>query len=66
MAQNSARTYLVINEEGEDPTPFRHVAPAGAVVTVRVDGRPARVKLTDTPLPGRGNVFGAELLDRYL
>ncbi|MEU5748173.1 hypothetical protein ABZ804_21875 [Streptomyces sp. NPDC047726] len=67
MAQNPTRTYLVTNTasavDGRRIT-FRHSAPAGAVVSIRVDGHPARALLTDTLLTG--GRYAAELERRYL
>ncbi|MGW4087041.1 hypothetical protein ACWEGS_28815 [Streptomyces sp. NPDC004822] len=61
------RTYLVIGPQFDDSgVPFPSAAPAGSVVTHEVDGRRIRVLLTDTPLPGHGNVYVAEAQDGYL
>ncbi|MEU1592711.1 hypothetical protein ABZ468_07590 [Streptomyces sp. NPDC005708] len=62
------RRYLISN-----PSPafghgrritFQSAAPAGSVVRVRVDGRPVRVHLTDTPL--YGGLYAAEVEVKYL
>ncbi|MFI8206648.1 hypothetical protein [Streptomyces sp. NPDC085937] len=63
-----ARTYLVTNPTalfgpGRRIT-FRSAAPAGSVVSLKVDGRPVRVLLTDTPLTGGRRA--AELRISYL
>ncbi|MGW2550053.1 hypothetical protein [Streptomyces sp. NPDC001635] len=68
MAATPVRRYLITNPSalfgGGTVIPFSHAAPVGSVVALRVDGRPVRVLLTDTPLAG--GVFGAELQIRYL
>ncbi|MGW2496201.1 hypothetical protein ACWCV2_17085 [Streptomyces pseudogriseolus] len=68
MADRPVRTYLVTNPgplfgPGRRIT-FRSPAPAGSVVTLTVDGRPVRARLTDTAL--NGGLLGAELLISYL
>ncbi|MFI9772224.1 hypothetical protein ACIHJG_35980 [Streptomyces sp. NPDC052415] len=62
------RTYLVTNPSamfgpGRRIT-FRNSAPAGSVVRIDVDGRPARALLTDTVLAG--GLRAAELQNIYL
>lgn len=66
MAQNPTRIYVVTNNAPvtSGRITFRHSAPAGAVVSIRVDGRPARALLTDTLLTG--GRYAAELERRYL
>ncbi|MFK0279484.1 hypothetical protein ACIQVL_03285 [Streptomyces sp. NPDC090499] len=62
-----ARTYLVTNSRalfGARVIRFRSSAPAGSIVPLKVDGRPVRALLTDTPLVG--DVLVAELQDVYL
>ncbi|MGW7691234.1 hypothetical protein ACWGMA_20560 [Streptomyces asiaticus] len=65
---DSDRTYLVTNPDTLfDPGRriiFRSSAPVGSVVPLKVDGRPVRALLTDTPLVG--DVLAAELQDLYL
>jgi hypothetical protein len=63
------RTYLVTNSSALFGSGRRIILTsaetAGSVVLLKVDGRPVRVLLTGTPLPGHGRVFAAEL-DYYL
>jgi hypothetical protein len=61
------RTYLVINPGplfGDRRITFTSPAPAGSVVPLKVDGRPVRALLTDTPL--NGGILAAELQITYL
>ncbi|SEE82632.1 hypothetical protein SAMN05216483_6674 [Streptomyces sp. 2131.1] len=64
---DSVRTYLVINSGalfGGRRVTFTSPAPAGSVVQLKVDGRPVRALLTDTPL--NGGLLAAELQITYL
>ncbi|GAA5070654.1 hypothetical protein [Streptomyces similanensis] len=64
------RTYLITNASalfGEGARiRIYSAAPAGFVVRRVIGGRPVAVLLTDSPLPGHGNVLIAELQDCYL
>ena len=64
----TVRIYMIINSSalfGPDRRiKFRSSAAPGTVVPLKVDGRPVRALLTDTPLDG--NVLVAELQNIYL
>ncbi|MGW7090025.1 hypothetical protein ACWGH2_41950 [Streptomyces sp. NPDC054871] len=58
-----ARTYVISNASvlgAGRLRPFRHTAPVGSIVVLRIGGRPMRVLLTGTPL--NGSLLRAELL----